>query len=84
MSETTATGSGPAMPPDDDRPFEAEAALAAVAEIAPAGRFQVSAAAGGAVLLDTASGRSWWLANTDRRPEWQPVAFVGDAPAAPV
>lgn len=50
-------------------------------------RFQV--AIGGedegvvAILLDTVTGRSWRAAGPDMA-EWVPMAFSGDAPAAPV
>jgi hypothetical protein len=50
-------------------------------------RFQV--AIGGedegvvAILLDTATGRSWRAAGPDMA-EWAPMAFADDAPAAPM
>ena len=37
-----------------------------------------------AVLVDSATGRSWWSrAGTDGPATWYPFAFAADAPAAP-
>jgi hypothetical protein len=50
-------------------------------------RFQVAIAEHGegsiAVLVDTATGRSWRCRPGARAPEWQAIAFAEDAPAAP-